>query len=266
METAAHGNLKTLAVAFLMRHGCQAVAREVGCPISRWRVDVAGYTDLAQNAELEDANGTLWQAKQKQPRLRRKPATILIECKQSRADFLSDCQERDELLRERNAIEKIQKSLEQKRIKIEEPQLRQSGTYLFGELEQWDFTRSQSRAYRQVQHRIRRIEKKLYGQTKFWLIARYRLADRLYLMAPRGLISQRELPRGWGLIECSARKLAAKHARPAGAWRQDEELPARVTVRAPQHEPRPEYRQRVLRNIAVAATRRVIAIETTPVT
>ena len=40
-ETIQHLELKRLAVEWLRRMGCSAVATEVRCPISRWRVDVA---------------------------------------------------------------------------------------------------------------------------------------------------------------------------------------------------------------------------------
>ena len=42
-ETIQHRELKRLAVAWLRRLGCSAVAMEVRCPLSRWRVDVAGW-------------------------------------------------------------------------------------------------------------------------------------------------------------------------------------------------------------------------------
>ena len=42
-ETIEHLELKKLAVEWLRRLDCTAVATEVRCPISRWRVDVAGW-------------------------------------------------------------------------------------------------------------------------------------------------------------------------------------------------------------------------------
>ena len=42
-ETIQHRELKRLAVEWLRRLGCSAVAVEVRCPLSRWRVDVAGW-------------------------------------------------------------------------------------------------------------------------------------------------------------------------------------------------------------------------------
>ena len=53
-ETIEHLELKRLAVEWLRRLGCTAVATEVRCPISRWRVDVAGWFE----GEHEHVNGT----------------------------------------------------------------------------------------------------------------------------------------------------------------------------------------------------------------
>ena len=63
-ETIQHRELKRLAVEWLRRMGCSAVATEVRCPISRWRVDVAGWFDggehdrrRADGPELRRAHG-----------------------------------------------------------------------------------------------------------------------------------------------------------------------------------------------------------------
>jgi hypothetical protein len=45
METIAHLQLKRLSLAFLRAAGCMVFANEVRCPISRYRVDCAGYQD-----------------------------------------------------------------------------------------------------------------------------------------------------------------------------------------------------------------------------
>jgi hypothetical protein len=82
METHAHRTLKRMALAFLRSQGCSAVATEVGCPICRYRADAAGYADVDP---LEQR--------------RCEPRVIVIECKQSREDFLRDRRQVDRLLR-----------------------------------------------------------------------------------------------------------------------------------------------------------------------
>jgi hypothetical protein len=237
VETRSHQRLKQLAVAFLREHGCVAVATEVQCPISRYRVDVAGYRDASRRRSRERA-----------PAL-----TVLVECKQSRAAFLRDRRDRERLLRQRTALDRFRCVLEDGRVRREEPELRREGTSLFPELEEWDYGASRLPAYRDVLRRLRRLDRMLHGQTKFCMAARYALADRLYLAAPRGMIKRRELPPGWGLLECSPRALAA--ADPNADLFGHSCLG--VTVRAPILGPTEQRRLRLLRNIAVAASRAV---------
>ncbi|MHC4272398.1 MAG: hypothetical protein ACYS1E_05215 [Planctomycetota bacterium] len=234
METNAHLQLKRLAIRFLRGLGGQAVATEVRCPIARYRVDVAGYLD---RSPAEPPNGR---------RRRGEPATVLIECKQSRPDFLRDHREADRLLARRDELERLRRHIEEARIKTHEPHLRQTGTSLFPELEEWNFGASRLRGYRRLLRTMEAVDQQLHGETKFFVIARYRLADRLYVAAPRGMIRPRDLPRGWGLLESSKR----------GG---DGEL--NVAVEAPPQSAQPRHRVRLLRNIAVAASR--VALERT---
>jgi len=228
VETNLHLQLKRLAIGFLRGLGCQAVATEVRCPIARYRVDVAGYLD---SPPRDRTNGH---------RERCEPSTVLIECKQSRSDFLRDRREADRLLELRDELERLREHIEQSRIRTHEPHLRQAGTSLFSELDDWNFAASRLSGYRALVRRIRNVEKKLHGETKFFMIARYHLADRLYLAAPRGMLRPRDLPRGWGLLERTSR-------------RPDSGL--HVVVEAPPQSTLPRHRVRLLRNIAVTASR-----------
>ncbi len=240
METTTHLHLKHLAVGYLQAVGCRAVATEVGCPIARYRVDVAGYMDReqAETAQWTDAS---WRARPNGTRKPADPRTVVIECKQTRSDYLRDCREADRLIAERAELARLQQGIEERRVKMHEPHLRRSGSALFPELEVWDFEASRLRGYRKVVRRIRRLERRLYGETKFFMIARYRLADRLYLAAPRGMIRRQELPAGWGLLECANRGECLE-----------------VTLEAPAMSTRSVHRQRLLRNIAVAASRELL--------
>ena len=78
---------------------------------------------------------------------------------------------------------------------------------LFPELDDWDL---HPVAYRPITvYAIGcSVDEKLHGHTKFHFIARYRLADRLYLACPKGLIQRGKVPGGWGLLECSGQPLA----------------------------------------------------------
>ncbi len=243
METTTHLRLKHLAVGYLRDLGCRAVAMEVGCPIARYRVDVAGYMDREHVGTADWNDG----ARRRGPNRTRQPVdprTVVIECKQTRSDFLRDCREADRLIAERAEFVRLREGIEEHRVKMHEPHLRRSGSALFPELEVWDFEASRLRGYRQVVRRIRRLERRLYGETKFFMIARYRLADRLYLAAPRGMIRPQELPAGWGLLETANRGECLK-----------------VTLDAPAMSTRSVHRLRLLRNIAVAASRELLGRE-----
>jgi hypothetical protein len=248
METSEHQRLKQLAVAFLREHGCLAVATEVRCPISRYRVDVAGYADVVVSRSsplIGERHGNGARRPHRCP-----PRTVFIECKCSRADFLRDRQDRERLLRRRLQLDRLRGAMEEQRLRIEEPDLRCAGSSLFPEMETWEFTRSRLPAYRRLLRRLRRLDQMLHGQTKFCMMSRYALADRLYIAAPHGMLKPRELPPGWGLLESSKRALKGRD--PNGDLFGDSLLEVRVT--APPLPTKQLYHERLLRNIAVSAS------------
>lgn len=239
METFAHRRLKELAVAFLRDGGCLAVATEVRCPISRYRIDAAGYQDSVRDGEANSRR-----------RRRCPPTTIVVECKQSRADFFRDAEQTEALLARRNDLQLIRHSIEEHRVKREEPHLRRSGSALFVELEEWDFAASRLPSYRKVLGKLQLVDEKLHGHTKFHLVAHYRLADRLYLAAPHGMIRHCEIPPGWGLLECPPQWLDQDRAHEP----QDEPPALQTTVEAPRLRSLETHRVRLLRNIAISAS------------
>lgn len=248
METLAHQRLKRLALLFLRASGCVVATTEVRCPISRFRVDAAGWQDAVPRTPQPDEADDL--AERRTSRWRLKPRTIVIECKQSRADFVRDNRALPALLDRRRHLERIREAIEHQRIVPEEPHLRRSGASLFPELDEWDFHASRLPAYRRILATLRRLDQKIHGETKLHLMARYQLADRLYLAAPAGMIHPAELPTGWGLLECPARALEAEA--------DGQRLPALgVRVPAACHSASERCRARLLRNIAAAACLRV---------
>jgi hypothetical protein len=80
------------------------------------------------------------------------------------------------------------------------------------------------------------------------------VADRLYLLAPVGLIDPREVPQGWGLLECERRWSGFERM----GLVELSDAPVRVTIEAPLREVRPAWRQRMLRSIAVSLTRQAV--------
>lgn len=260
METIAHRQLKRLALTFLRKIGCLAVAEEVRCPISRYRVDAAGYLDRrprkpTNSIERDSLHSTslesLYEPVQDSKKWWRcRPRTIMIECKQSRADFLRDSRDQASLLNLREDLQRIRGSIEEHQIKSLEPQLRRDGSSLFPELEDWDFHESCLPSYRNTMRKLRRVERQLFGETKFHMIARYRLADRLFIAAPNGMLRPGELPLGWGLLECPRECLE----RTEESDQFDDPPCLIVRGDAAEYDARNQHRQRLLRNIAIAAS------------
>lgn len=240
METAAHFALKTFAMAMLHQRGCRAIATEVRCPIARYRIDVAAWQDIRMPGVSSG---------ERYPR-RSEPRTLFVECKQSRADYLRDRRALEKLLAQRELLLRTKHELEERELKQREPNLRTTGESLFASMERWDFSNARSPRYRELLAEIARIERQLTGSTKFWYLAHHRLADRMFLAAPAGMIKRDELPIGWGLLECPA-TLLENAPRRFTRW---PKLPPCVTVEAPELGATEAHRLRTLRNIAVAAT------------
>ena len=164
--------------------------------------------------------------------------------------LLRDNRQLEKLLSLRSDIEGIRRSIEEHQVKRFEPQLRREGSSLFPELDDWDFQESRLPSYRKIMRRLRRVEGQLYGETKFHMIARYQLADRLFIAAPRGMIRLGELPVGWGLLECPRECLEF------GFDKNLFDAPPRLEVKfdAAELTAQEKHRSRLLRNIAVAAS------------
>ena len=241
METRVHRELKLRAVRLMLDSGCAAAAPEVPCPIARHRVDAAGYLDarpqkpVRRLAATADAHPALLTRGER-------ARTIIIECKQSRADFLSDRADTPALLEKRAHLHAVRAAIEERILKVCEPELRRSGSSLFPDLEQWDFARSRLGSYQGVLRELARVDRQLHGSSKFWRLAHYRLADALYIAAPAGMLRAHELPAAWGLIEIP------RHAERGEDWT--------ISVPAPLLEGRTLHRQRLLRNIAAALAKR----------
>ena len=69
-----------------------------------------------------------------------------------------------------------------------------------------------SKAERELRERLAR--EALDSQVKFARMARWRIADHLYLCCPGGLLKANEIPAGWGWIEISRGALRVRRAAP----------------------------------------------------
>jgi hypothetical protein len=244
-ETKRHLQLKDLALAWLRAVGCRAVATEVACPFHRYRFDALGWIDHADDTRAVEAFGTPLA----EPRA---PRAVAVECKQSRADFASDDADPAELSRRKSYLLERRAVIEELRVKVRETHLKVEGSSLFEELATWEFGSSRITAYRKVLDELAAIDAKMGIDTKFAQLARWRTADHLVLVTPTGLLRPREVPAGWGLVEVDPKALKKGWEPIAG-----EPLPCRMRV-APIALGSPEQRRlRLLRNIAVSASRGV---------
>lgn len=228
-ETTAHRELKTAARVFLRERGYCAWGEEVACPIHRYRADVAAYADRAGPVR---------------GRNKAQPHTAIIECKAFRSDFLRDDAELPRLLERRAALRAELERVEREVVRTIEPNLQSTGTFLFPEMEGWRYESSGCVSYRLLVRALRRLDRAIHEETKFFMLAHYRLADRLWVLTPPGLLQPHELPRGWGLLEAHA-----SEAEPG--------VRVRERCPAPLHQAAEVRRVRLLRNIAVRGSREV---------
>jgi len=172
-ESAAHRELKRLALEWARAHRLLLAATEVSLPRSHYRADVAAATPraLAGNA-----------------------CTAVFECKASRADFLRDSAP------EAGAVEKIERlTALRAMIGNHRPDLRR-GEELFPEFDAIDLRGLRHDTHDKIEAALAQAQRKLYEGTKFAKLGRWRAASLLYLVTEEGLCAPAELPEGWGLL------------------------------------------------------------------
>jgi hypothetical protein len=177
-ESAAHRELKRLALDWARARRLMLAATEVRLPRSGYRADVAAATPRALSANA---------------------FTAVFECKASRADFLRDS------AREAGAAETLvlmSERLMALRALIggHRPDLRR-GEELFPEFDAVDLRGLRHETHERLQAEFQTAQRKLHEGTKFAKLARWRAASLLYLVAEEGLFAPHELPDGWGLLE-----------------------------------------------------------------
>ena len=211
-ESAAHNELKRAAFLWAQGQGYAACAMEVRLPQSRYRADVAAY----RPAKIGFGS------------------TAIFECKQSLVDLRRDnCDAA--ATRERLARLGQRRHVLEKHLRIHFPNLRISDT-LFPEFDSHNFSAIEHRGYARVLRELTALQNRLYDCTKFETLIRYRCANLFYLVLPRVLFRESEVPVGWGALIESGGDIAL----------------ARKPVL---HENSPEMRLRMLERIATAGMR-----------
>lgn len=176
-ETAAHRELKRLALVWAQENGYPLAALEVSLPKCRYRADVAAYRP--------QRNGTLGH-------------TVVFECKQSRPDLRRDDCRSPQMFRRLEAVYRRQQVLE-RNLRVHYPTLR-CGETLFPEWDDFNFAAIEHRGYRRVVRELSALQNQLRDGRKFEKLSRYGCANLFYLVAPNELMRLPEVPLGWGLL------------------------------------------------------------------
>jgi hypothetical protein len=175
-ETARHSRLKRLAFLWAQAHGYSACAMEVTLPRSRYRADVAAY----------------------RPQAKKIGSTAIFECKQALCDLRRDnCH--SNIARQRLEAICRRRQILETRLRVHYPNLR-NGDSLFPEFDSHDFTAIGHRGYARVLSELKAQQNRLYDCTKFDKLTRYRCANLYFLVLPKELFRDSEVPVGWGAL------------------------------------------------------------------
>lgn len=257
MESDLHAQMKRMASAWLRAADASAVALEVRTAIPFWRVDVAAWfcggmqrleaRERLSRSEIEALAASpipsLWHGDEPLARLQisagavdlfgqplpRPEAgtvrrmmdgvqTVLVECKVSRADFLSDGDDLATASAEHARLHARLRRMQADLLPRWEPHLQRRGETLFEQTDGWSVERSRLQSVRQARQAERLAREALRSRGKFDRMSRWRLADRLYLCCPAGLVKPTEVPERWGLLEVTRGALRLRRpAAPLGS-------------------------------------------------
>lgn len=211
-ETERHARLKRLAFMWAQEQGFSACALEVRLPKCRYRADVAAYRSQKKQIGY----------------------TAIFECKQALCDLRRDnCH--NEAAQDRLEVICRRRELFETRLRAHYPTWR-SVDWLFPEFDPLNFASVGHRGYVSVARGLRAVQNRIYHCTKFEKMVRYRCANLFFLVLPKDLFRESEIPVGWGVLIDSDNSLAL--------------------VRRPNwHETTPESRLDFLQRIAMAGTR-----------
>jgi hypothetical protein len=182
-ESAAHLLLKNASLHWARENGYRCGALEVRVPNSNYRADAAAYRPVKGRRDESPPIGL----------------TAIFECKAHRPDYLKDArpeqETRDRLSTCRRRMEKLQRLLG-----THHPHLSRGET-LFPEFDRHDFSDLQHDGFQKLAKEIEVLERRLHGKTKFDRLLRYRCANALFAVVAPGIMSEEEVPVGWGLLE-----------------------------------------------------------------
>lgn len=175
-ETDSHVRLKRLALLWAQAKGYSACAAEVSLSQCRYRADVAAY----------------------RPQTGQPGVTAIFECKQAMPDLRRDNCYGDATRERLRSVSRRREGLE-KHLRIHYPTLR-TGDSLFPEYDSHDFSAIGHHSYSRVLREFTALQNRLNGGRKFECLVRYRCANLFFLVLPRELFCESEVPLGWGAL------------------------------------------------------------------
>lgn len=193
-ESAAHKELKRLALIWAQMNGYRVAAAEVSLPNYRFRLDVAGYRPERVRISAPDrglkTKRLVWQ--------QMLGVTAVFECKASKPDFRRDARSLSTTLEQLKTLREQKTRIEQE-LRLFYPSIR-NGDSLFQEFETLNFERPGHERYQQTLDEIRRLTSRLYANTKFDKLVKWGAANLFYVVAEPGTVLPHELPACWGLL------------------------------------------------------------------
>ena len=204
-ETAAHLLLKRLALFWAQKQGYHSCAYEVSLPNCRYRADLAAYMPSRGKIKVRAHDPALPALTHKIMVCHTLGSTAIFECKQARSDFLKDSRNTRELLKELKDLRERRVELE-RTLRVHYPSLRVSDS-LFQDFQSHDFGELPHENYQKVLARIALLQNRLFNQTKFDTLVRYRCGNLFYVVAEDGIFEPHEIPLNWGLLVRRADRL-----------------------------------------------------------
>jgi hypothetical protein len=172
-------SLLQAALAYLAQSGAAGAALQVPCRLRKFQADVAAYYSCYRK------------------RINHLERTLVVDVYTERKQCLPESAGRGAMLDELSELREKRTAMEQS-IRIDEPGLWVEEE-LFDEFRTFDYSRSTNKEYHKLCRRITSLQQSLYKGTRMEQLARADVADYLVMAVPENMLSEKEIPDGWGL-------------------------------------------------------------------
>ena len=166
-------------LAYLVQSGASGAALQVPCRLKKFQADVAAYYSCYRK------------------RINHLERTLVVDVYTARNQCLPESAGRSVMLEELSDL-RLQRSDMEAQIRIDEPDLWVEEE-LFDEFRTFDYTRSTNKNYHKLCRRIASLQQSLYKGTRMEQLAKSDVADYLVMAVPENMLSEKEIPDGWGL-------------------------------------------------------------------